>query len=124
MLGKKVFIAARYSRRKEMQQVALWLRSYGYTVTSRWLAGNTKYNKRRRAQMDLIDCRASDWMLAFSEYGPSTHNARLTELGIFIGEQKPIHVIGPKEHTYFHLPEVQVHDTLYDMRRDAIGNGL
>lgn len=82
----KVYLAARYTRRLELVEYARQLERLGYTVTSRWLAGEHQwdgmavetaqaYEERgeipplawRFAQDDLEDVTAADLLIAFTE---------------------------------------------------------
>ena len=72
----RIYLAARYSRRGELNQYANDLRSFGHTVDARWLLGNHEnpanlegnpVRDRVWALEDYEDVFRADLLIAFSE---------------------------------------------------------
>lgn len=119
------YLAARYSRREELNQYADQLVALGHQVTSRWLAGNhqisdaglseegSKEERERFAQEDWADVMAADTVIAFTEPPRSTasRGGRHVEFGIAIGAHKGLAVVGPRENVFHCLGFVPQWDT-------------
>jgi len=139
-LPRRVYLAARYSRRAELCGYRTDLAACGITVTSRWLNGShqldnsgipiTDDGERRfeagdpavdhlRAHFaaeDFIDVLAADTVLAFTEppRASASRGGRHVELGIALATGKHVVVIGPRENVFCWLPQVEHHDTWHD----------
>jgi nucleoside 2-deoxyribosyltransferase len=120
----KVYLAARYSRHPEMQQIEASLRAMGHEVTSRWIQGGHELSKEgsteaqqaergRFAEEDLADLLAADCCLCFTEEPRSTNSrgGRHVELGIAIGAGKRVVVVGWRENVFCCLPSVEFFET-------------
>lgn len=128
-----VYLAARYSRREELNGYAGRLRAEGFTVDARWLLGahqvsddqlnwEAKVEDDERQDDEAIAfrqmCANDDWedlaradvIVAFSE--PPRSNAsrggRHVEFGIALALQKRVVVVGPRENVFHCLPQVAV----------------
>lgn len=111
-------MASKFSRREELRQVADQIERAGAVITSRWLRNEQPLaNDELRgdgpaaayAAMDLEDLRGSDMCIAFTEPGDSSasgRGGRHAELGIAIGLELDVVVIGPREHVFHCLPEI------------------
>lgn len=124
----KIYLAARYSRRDELNRYATELASYGHEITSRWLAGNhqiddqglsveAKAEERTRfAQEDYDDLCAADCCIAFTEPPRSTNSrgGRHVEFGIALARSQWVIVVGPRENVFHCLPHVEVFATWED----------
>ena len=123
----KYYLAARYSRIKEMQAVRDELEDRGHTVTSRWIDGGheakdtgvdaagTHDECRRFATEDLNDIANSDILVAFTEAPRSNYSrgGRHVEFGYALGiAHIQVVVVGPRENVFHYLPCVAVYDTL------------
>ena len=114
----KIYLSARYSRRKELCRYREDLQRLGHEVTSRWLNGNhqiddaglsieAKAEERQRfASEDFADTIAADMTITFTE-PPRTTNSRggrHVEFGIAMGRMQRVWVVGPAENV-FHCHE-------------------
>jgi hypothetical protein len=116
----KIYLAARYSRLEQMNLIAAELRQLGHVVTSRWIQGNHRMPdcavgtrdevvfRQRFAHEDLDDLRAADCCLSVSEEPRCpTRGGRHVEFGIAIERGLRCIVVGPREHVFHWLPEVE-----------------
>lgn len=126
----KVYLAASWSRKLEMQEVARTLkREKIKVVVSRWLLeSKTKdYTAspaylRKRSEMDLADVKACDVLVRFSDdldrvFVPASlaTGARMVEMGVEMGLAyamgKRIVVVGGHQPIFDYLPDVIHFDT-------------
>lgn len=114
-----IYLASRYSRRKEMLNCAKIIEfRANHTITARWLNGSHKADTPAElaekaamfAQEDIDDIKRSDVLIAFTEspdvVGGASRGGRHVELGLAIALNKRIVVIGHRENVFCHLPEV------------------
>jgi hypothetical protein len=135
----KVYLAARYSRHPEMQDVRDILGWLGHTVTSRWIdlhggkyPGSFVPEQLNRdpeycgkiAQVDLDDLEAADVVISFTEAGGGGKGGRHVEFGIAIGRGKRLIIIGPREHVFHTLPGVEWYPSWQDLLRVIKEEGL
>lgn len=121
----KIYLAARYSRHKELQEYAKHLVSNGFFITSRWIFGNhqiddkglsleTKRSERERfASEDIKDLFDADICISFTEI-PRSNNSRggrHVEFGMAFALGKRCIVVGPRENVFHCLPEIEVYET-------------
>ena len=114
----RIYLAARYSRRGELNQYANDLRSFGHTVDARWLLGNHEnpanlegnpVRDRVWALEDYEDVFRADLLIAFSEApgGPGRKaGGRHVEMGLALAWGKEILVVGPRENVFHSMPIV------------------
>lgn len=115
------YLASRYSRHDEMRGVRDVLEALGHTVRTGWVdlhggalatsfapdalnsdpAGCAAY-----AQTDLEDLTASDACLSFT-CGTGGKGGRHVEFGLALGLGKRCVVVGPREHVFHTLPQVE-----------------
>lgn len=111
----RVYLASRFARQQEMVRVGEELEADGLLVTSRWLKSPAPLKKAdledgsaaALAAMDLSDLRGSDACIAFTEPEGSPgqgRGGRHVELGIAVGLELPILLVGPREHVFHALP--------------------
>ena len=132
--GRKVYLAARYTRRLELCGYRDELAALGYEVTSRWLDGSHQLDNEGRplgdtgellfeaaspevdhfrwkfATDDLEDVLAAETLVAFTEEPRSgnSRGGRHVELGIALGTGRhQVAVVGPRENVFCWLPEVE-----------------
>lgn len=119
----KIYLAARYSRREELNGYADWLRSRGHEITSRWLLGNHQIDdaglsaeaaaeeRARFACEDWEDLMAADCCISFTEAPRSSNSrgGRHVEFGAALADRKACIVVGPRENVFHCLPLVAVH---------------
>lgn len=124
------YLAARYSRHKELQEYAKDIQSLGriHMVRSRWIWGNhqiddkglsieAKREERERfAKEDFEDLLHSGVVISFTEKPRSVNSrgGRHVEFGIAIGLGKKCVVIGPRENVFHCLPEIIVYEKWSD----------
>jgi Holliday junction resolvase RusA-like endonuclease len=100
----KIYLAARYSRIGEMNQVAAVLRTLGHVITSRWINGghcmpdcavgtpDEVAIRQRFAAEDLDDLRAAGCLISFTEEPRcATRGGRHVEFGVAIGTRPAVH---------------------------------
>lgn len=111
----RVYLAARFSRKAEMQAVAERLNALGtYVVTSRWIDGShRKTDSEELAQFaaeDLQDIDGSDGLIAYMESPESGYQSggRHVEFGYAIARDMWIAVIGEPENVFHLLSDGQV----------------
>ena len=126
MTTLRISLAAKFDRRAEMQPVARWLHSLGYTITSRWIDATkddsslTDAEATEAALMDEADVKASDVLVAFAERRGTPgadRGGRHAEVGgaVFLG--KPVILVGAPEHVFHRHPLVTVVACKTDMAR-------
>jgi hypothetical protein len=108
----KVYLAARYSQKDEMNIYAEDLRKMGYTVTASWIAEphapGTKLDEIPKAKLweyqlqDLRDIDEADGLIFFSQdpTTPTVRGGRHVEFGYALAQRKPILVVGPRENIF------------------------
>ncbi len=125
----KIYLAARYSRRDQLRELATELRRMGHTITSRWL--ETKWVNRpndsstappeyreQYAQIDMEDVKAADMVINFTEApGDGSRGGRHVEYGLAVAWGKGLVVVGHRENLFHHLPNVVFFDNQQDMLR-------
>lgn len=120
----KIYLAARYSRCKELQKYRDQLQSLGHTVVSRWIDGGHEITKEgstvadyqeriRFAQEDKADLESSDCVISFTEEPRKTNirGGRHVEFGMALALNKRVLVIGHRENVFHCLPQVEFFDT-------------
>jgi len=98
----RVYLAAAWSRREEIEEVAVRLRKLGVTVTSNWLTeekaqqtGAREKFLRDRAYLDLNDVDEADAIVRFAD---STGDLNLTHDGVQLA---PSHLMSGARHFEF-----------------------
>jgi hypothetical protein len=122
----KIYLAARYSRHKELQEYAKRLEALGCEITSRWIHGNHQVDDRglsqeadptlriRLAREDFNDVDRASMMISFTEEprGTSSRGGRHVEFGMALASgHSPNVVIGHRENVFHCLPQVQFFPT-------------
>lgn len=114
-----------------MKSVARELARHGYEVTSRWLTSEdalapAELDGSGRAAdlalMDLEDVRRAGICIAFTEPPHETkpgRGGRHTELGIALALGLRVVLVGPREHVFHCLPEIEQFAT-WDEARAAL----
>lgn len=131
----KIYIAARFSKRPEANQLARELMDVGHAITSRWVKPDSDHvtptglskqaadaERQRFALEDLEDVIACDCCVSLMEEPRNnSRGGRHVEFGIAVGLKKKLVIIGPRETVFHHLPEVEHYDTVEDFLNVAQG---
>jgi len=130
----KFYLAARYSRRMEMNRYRFDLERQGHEVTGRWLngmhqvgddgtplgdsgeqlveSGDASAAEKLRvkfAQDDIEDVMAADVVIVFTEeprVSGASRGGRHVEFGLALAWQKWVVTVGPRENIFTWLPYV------------------
>lgn len=119
----KLYLAARFARANELDQIAVEALERGHTVTSRWHSGShgdpaadvdiTHPDMPRYAAEDIADLRAADTVVSFTA-GGGGRGGRHVEFGMGLALGKRLVVVGPREHVFHTLDGVDRHDTFHE----------
>lgn len=113
----RIYLAASFARREEMQERAATLRAMGYVVTSRWIDGGHEAengisaadpNHVGFANEDLQDIEDAHVLIAFTE-PPNTRfgrGGRHVEMGFALGIGNIVIVVGHRENIFTILPDI------------------
>jgi nucleoside 2-deoxyribosyltransferase len=109
----KLYLAALYSRRAEMEVCANFLKNKGFEITSSWVYGAEENEGRTREQnaiMDLGDVDKADIVVSFTHaQGTLTKGGgRHVEFGYAYAKGKKLVIIGDRENVFHYLPNVEV----------------
>lgn len=117
----KIYIAARFSKRPECNELAHALQAQGHTITSRWVKPDSDHvlptglsaqaadkERERFAVEDLEDVQACELLVSLQEEPRNnSRGGRHVEFGLAIGLDKRVACIGPRETVFHHLPGVE-----------------
>jgi len=102
----KVYLAADYARKDEIQGIRVSLEDRGVKVTSRWLdTADDGIPWSAEAKIDLDDIREADVVVSFTT-GAHARGGRHAEFGIAVALDKGLILVGPREHVFHFLPGV------------------
>ncbi len=126
----RIYLAARYSRREELcryrEQIEAIERSdVSFKVVARWLDGNHQVDDRglsvegessereRFARENVADVASAYMVISFTETPRSTSSrgGRHVEMGIALGMDKRVVVVGPRENVFHCLPQIEIFPT-------------
>lgn len=131
MLGARVYLASRYSRRVELCGYRTTLEGLGVEVTGRWLNGGHQVDDQghqlgeageaevergshlaaKFAQDDVEDVSAASTLILFTEPPRTpTRGGAYVELGLALAWAKTVVVIGPRANVFCWLPYVDHFD--------------
>lgn len=113
----KIYMAARYPRRFELQEEAKKLIAAGHEITSTWIYGQEEgMTYQEIALMDLADIDRADMVMSFTELGspPHVRGGRHVEFGYGLAKGKLCVTIGEWENVFHYTPGVVVYDTTED----------
>jgi len=122
-MNPKIYIASRYSSKKDVQQKKNELESKGFTVTSTWteegsecnpgVGDSTKEEGQPFAVRDIAEIDEADLLvfLSVDPTIPTVRGGRHVEFGYALGTGKMLAVVGPYENIFHYLADVTVHDT-------------
>lgn len=118
----KVYLAGAWSRREEIHKVAKQLKRMGVEITARWLeepespkgASRDKW-LRETALVDVEDVLRADAIVRFSDAdvmgfplasAKLVSGARMFEMGLAWGNNKPVIVVGGHQNVFDYLPNI------------------
>lgn len=98
----KIYLAAAFNRKAELQSVKKALVEMGHEVTSRWLDGDPDPRPHLVAQRDLADIDDSDLLVVFTapRETPETSGHHF-EAGYAYGKDIPVWIVGPAENVFY-----------------------
>lgn len=114
---KRLYLAARFTQRAELEGHAKLLKSLGFEITARWVYGNEDgLDREKIAFLDLADVDACDTLVSFSlPVGTMTKGGgRHVEFGYALARRKKMVLIGPRENVFHHHPDVEAYANLND----------
>lgn len=116
----KIYLAARYSLREDMEKIADRLVDMGYDITSQWVYGAEEFpgqTREENAIMDRDDVKRCDMLICFTEPKgtPVAGGGRHSEFGMAVAYGKRVAICGPKEQIFHWLPGVEQFDSLGEM---------
>jgi len=125
----KIYLAAAFSRQKEIQEVARRLESKGIEITSRWLY--ILKERLENAFMDVEDVRRANMLVRFTDNFTNTERevvngknyvpakfisgARHFETGLAWERGIPIVVVGGKQNIFDEFPNIRHVDTIEEL---------
>lgn len=130
----RIYLASRYSRRKELCDYRAQLEQDGHTVTSRWLNGSHQITsegkpidddgealiecgtcaevarlRREFVAEDVTDVCSADVVVSFTEPPRSNHSrgGRHVEFGMAYALGRQLVVVGHRENLFHYAPQVE-----------------
>lgn len=117
----KIYIAARFSKRHEANQLANHLQDLGHEITSRWVLPGSDHvvptgmseqaadsERQRFALEDLEDVISADCCISLMEEPRGNgRGGRHIEFGIAVALHHRLMIVGPRETVFHHLPWVE-----------------
>jgi hypothetical protein len=116
-MSRKIYLAASFSRKKELNKYRSDIIRWGGLCTASWLfeaaASDTDpivddAYRRRCAETDLLDVWRSDTLVSFTGCGCS--GGRHVELGLALSRGIECLAVGPREHIFHYLERVTFFD--------------
>lgn len=119
----KAYLAARYSRRAEMEVHAGRLKEAGFEITSRWVYGAEDHlglDEEGIALMDLEDVDSADAVISFTEpRGEYTRGGgRHVEFGYGLARGKRLIIVGGKENVFHSYPGIEFYPDVDALTRN------
>jgi hypothetical protein len=120
-----IYLAAAYPRHPEMRRYRDQLEAMGHKITSRWIEGEeieaddgtveaiARVKPRtleRFAKTDIEDIDKATCMISFTD-GTLARGGRHAEFGYALATGLQLVVVGPREHVFHHMPEVEHFET-------------
>lgn len=136
----RIYLASRYSRRKELLRYKADLQALGHVVPARWLFGNhqisdeemesledaEKAEKRARfAEEDMVDLFSCEMTISFTEVPrtSTSRGGRHVEFGMAYARNQRCLVVGPRENVFHCMDDVRHFETweeaLEQLRREV-----
>lgn len=111
----KLYLAALFARRAEMESIADLLKTKGFEIVARWVyGGEDGLTREQIATLDLEDVDKADTVVSFThERGTMTNGGgRHVEFGYALARGKRLVVIGDRENVFHHHSAIRVYPTL------------
>lgn len=114
----KIYLAARWSRREELEALIPSLVGAGYDVTSRWITDpqhrmadqpDAQAFNAELARHDVADVQKADALIFFAPRG--TRGGSDVEFGMALALRKRLFWVGERSHVFSFLPSVEVYET-------------
>lgn len=103
------YLAARFSKRFEMQSHRADLKKIGHDVSSRWIDTAPGKEDAACAVDDLDDIDIADGLIWFTEKPRTpTRGGRMFEAGYALASNKNVIICGPMENVFCHLENIPV----------------
>ena len=106
----KYYLAAKYSRREEMEQIANDIdKSDQHKCTARWVYGGEEGLSRADiALLDFEDIDKADVLICFTHPRgiPQPGGGRFVEMGYAMGKGKKVFCVGEFENVFMEHPDV------------------
>lgn len=112
---KKVYLAAKFSRREELEKLVPFFKECGYECVARWVfGGEDGLSREDIALLDLEDIDKADTIVLFTHPRgePQPGGGRFVEFGYALANNKECIVIGPAENVFISHPKVIRFDNL------------
>lgn len=134
-MAKKIYLAARFSRRHECHSLGKELEKTGHQIVSRWTLPDSDHvvptgmsrqaadsERERFAREDIEDILKCDWCISLmDEPRNNGRGGKHIEFGYALALSKRMIIIGQKETVFHHLPEVEHYDDVSAfLQRDSI----
>lgn len=116
----KTYLAARFPRREEMENLVPFFADLGFDITARWVFGGEEGLTRAEiADLDLEDVENAECIILFTEkYGtPQPGGGRFVEFGYALAQGLRAIVIGDYENVFTHHKMVEVYPDLETFKR-------
>lgn len=113
----KFYLAAKFSRRAEMEKKAEELRALGYEPCCRWVfGGEDGLTDQQICDLDLDDVAESDLLILFTHPRgePQPGGGRFVEYGYALALGVGTVVIGPRENIFINHRRTERFDTWVD----------
>ena len=109
----KIYLAAPFSASHQVETgYAQDLIKWGHTVVSQWHHNVPLEDLGQAARRDLEDILWADILILLTELRPGTNKGgRHVEFGFALARNKRVMVVGPRQHLFHYLPNVETFPT-------------
>lgn len=115
------YLAAKYSRREEMEALVPFFNKLGYDIIARWVFGNEEgLSAQDVCDLDLDDVKSSDMVIVFTHERktPQPGGGRFVEMGYAMALNKKMIIIGPIENVFCADNSISRYETLEDFKEN------
>lgn len=111
-----IYLAARYSSKERLQKIALNLIQMGFGITSTWIYSSDRPDESQidngfrqvRAVIDYHDLGRSHILVLDLLDGQGSRGGQWVELGIALGQNLKVLVVGETENVFAYHPKVTI----------------